>query len=145
MLGDITAIEKLPKSAYNGVRKQYRSDLLLNFLEKSYQGRSIGITKEDIYTEGLNFIFGQAKMRGRVAVVSICRLDPTFFHLPEDKELLERRVIKEVIHEVGHMLGLTHCNKKGCVMVFSNIIGDVDKKTKNLCEMCNLQLGLLTS
>jgi archaemetzincin len=145
MLGDIAVVEKLPKSAFNGVRKQYRSDLLLDFLEKNYQGRIIGITKEDTYTEGLNFVFGQAKVRGRVAVVSIARLDPTFFHSPADEGLLERRAIKEVIHEVGHMLGLTHCNKKGCVMNFSNTIADVDRKTKDLCEMCNLQLGLLTS
>lgn len=68
-----------------------------------------------------------------------------FFHQPEDKELFERRIVKEAIHEVGHMLGLMHCPNRGCVMIFSNTIGDVDKKTKNLCEMCSMQLSLLTS
>lgn len=143
MLGEITQIENLPKPAYNKLRNQYHSSMLLDFLEKHYDGRVLGITKEDMYTEGLNYVFGQAKVKGRVAVVSLCRLDPKFFHQSEDKELFERRVIKEVIHEVGHMLGLTHCNKKGCVMTFSNAIGDVDKKTKNLCEMCNMQVSLL--
>jgi archaemetzincin len=145
MIGEITEVENLPKSAYNKFRNQYHSGMLLDFLEKHYEGRVLGISKEDMYTEGLNFVFGQAKIKGKVVVVSICRLDPKFFHHPEDKELFERRVVKEAIHEVGHMLGLTHCNKKGCVMTFSNTIGDVDKKTQNLCDMCNMQVSLLTS
>jgi len=145
MVGEITQIEKLPKSAYNQFRNQYHSSMILDFLEKHYEGRVFSITKEDTYTEGLNFVFGQAKIKGRVAVVSVCRLDPKFFHKPEDKELFERRVVKEAIHEVGHILGLTHCNNKGCVMTFSNTIGDVDKKTQNLCDMCNMQVSLLTS
>ncbi len=142
MIGEITTIEKLLPSTFNAFRNQYRSDELLNFLEKNYQGRILGITKEDLYTEGLNFIFGQAKMKGRVSIVSICRLNPTFFHQPEDEEMFEKRITKETIHEVGHMLGLGHCDKKACVMSFSNTIGEVDKKTKFLCEMCKLQIGL---
>jgi len=142
MIGEITDVERLPKSALNQFRNQYISEQVLNFLEKNYEGRILGITKEDLYTKGLNFVFGQAKMRGRVSLISICRLDPTFFHQPKDEGLLERRAVKESIHEVGHMLGLTHCHRKGCVMTFSNTIGEVDKKTKYLCEMCKLQLGL---
>ena len=142
MIGEIKEEEKLPKSTYNQFRNQYHSSLILDFLEKHYEGRVLGITKEDMYTEGLNFVFGQAKVRGKVAIVSICRLDPKFFHQPEDKELFERRIVKEVIHEVGHVLGLMHCPNKGCVMTFSNTVGDVDKKTKNLCEMCKMQLSL---
>ena len=142
MVGEITRVEALPKSILNKFRNQYVSEQVLFFLEKNYEGRVLGITKEDIYTEGLNFVFGQAKLKGRVALISICRLDPTFFHQPKDEGLLERRVVKESIHEVGHMLGLSHCNRKGCVMTFSNTIGEVDKKTKYLCDMCKLQLGL---
>jgi archaemetzincin len=81
-------------------------------------------------------------MNGKVALVSICRLDPTFYQQSKDDSLFERRVIKEVIHEVGHMLGLPHCNKRNCVMTFSNTVGQVDRKTKYLCEMCKLQLRL---
>ena len=143
MIGEVTNIEKLPQSAFNAFRNQYRSDELLNFLEKHYEGRVLGVTTEDLYTEGLNFVFGQAKMRGNVAVVSICRLTPTFFHQPEDEELFELRTVKECIHEVAHMaFGLAHCRNKGCVMNFSNTVGEVDQKTKFLCNMCKLQLGL---
>jgi len=142
MVGEVTRIEKLPKSTFNRFRNQYRSDELLNFLEKHFEGRILGVTKEDMYTQGLNFVFGQAKMKGRVALLSVCRLNPNFFHQPEDEELFEKRIVKETIHEVGHMLGLGHCNKRHCVMSFSNTVGQVDKKTKYLCDMCKLQLGL---
>jgi len=142
IVSEIAQKEKLPKSAFNPFRNQYRSYQILDFLEKNFKGRILGITKQDLYTEGLNFVFGQAKMKGRVAVVSIARLDPTFWHQPEDKELVEKRAVKECIHEIGHMLGLTHCDTRGCVMNFSNTIGDVDKKTKFLCNSCKSQLGL---
>jgi len=143
MVGEIKQVEKLPKSSFNQLRNQYRSDQILDFLEKNHEGRVLGVTKEDMYTEGLNFVFGQAKMKGRVAVLSVCRLDPTFFHQPKDEGLLEIRSVKEAIHEVGHMaFGLTHCNRRECVMSFSNTVGEVDNKTKYLCNMCKLQLGL---
>jgi archaemetzincin len=142
MIGDVAKVEDIPVSTLNKFRNQYRSDLLLDHLEKTHGGRILGITKDDMYTEGLNFIFGQAKLKGRVAIVSICRLDPSFFHQPRDDELLELRTVKETIHEVGHVLGLSHCNRRGCVMNFSNTFGEVDKKTKYLCDMCKMQLGL---
>ena len=142
LLVEILREERLPTDTFNRFRNQYRSDLLLKFLEKNFRGRVFGVTKEDLYTEGLNFVFGQAKLKGRVAILSIARLDPKFFHQPENERLFEERVEKEAIHEIGHMLGLTHCDTRGCVMNFSNTIGDVDKKTKFLCNSCKSQLGL---
>jgi len=142
MFVEIQRPERLPKYAYNSIRNQYRSDLLLDFLAKHFKGRVLGITNEDLYVEGLNFVFGQAQLNGRVAIVSFARLDPTFFHQPEDQELLEKRVEKEVIHEVGHVLGLRHCETKGCVMNFSNTVFDVDKKTKFFCKNCRAKLGV---
>lgn len=131
----------LPNYAFKRFRNQYQANLLLDFLEKNRKGRTLGITSEDAYAQGLNFVFGQAKLNGKVAVVSLCRLDPKFYSQPEDEDLFVERAVKEAIHEVGHTLGLGHCNRKGCVMTFSNTIIDVDRKTKNLCQSCKLQLG----
>jgi archaemetzincin len=49
-------------------------------------------------------------MKTRVAVVSVYRLRS------RDGKLYMSRVRKEVVHEVGHLLGLKHCRDTGCVM-----------------------------
>lgn len=133
---------KLPKETYNQLRRQYNSTKILEFLAKNFDERILGIVKEDMYSHGLNFVFGEAQLKGKFSVVSIARLDPMFYGKPFDERLFVERSVKEAIHEVGHTFGLEHCPNKKCVMSFSNTIFDVDRKGKNLCEMCKLQLGL---
>jgi archaemetzincin len=130
-----------PKEAYNPLRHQFQAGKILEFLSQ-YKTRVLGITDKDIYTEDLNFVFGQAQLGGNIALVSIERLNPMLYKKFPDKKLLIDRTIKEVIHETGHTLKLAHCQNSRCVMSFSNTIFDVDKKTKNLCDMCKLQLGI---
>ena len=134
----------LPDYTFNHLRNQYRSDVLLEFLGKTFKGENvIGITAEDLYTSKLNFVFGQAKIKKGIAIVSVHRLDSEFYKKLRDERLWENRAIKEVIHELGHSVhGLLHCKDPECVMSFSNTIADVDRKKKSLCEMCKLQIGM---
>jgi archaemetzincin len=141
-LVDVSEQIGLPKENFNSVRHQFLSERVLEFISNNFKGRTLGILDEDLYTGELNFIFGQAQMRGKAAIISIHRLKPTFYKNEADKDLLTQRVVKEAIHEVGHMLGLNHCNSSGCVMNFSNTIIDVDRKTKDLCDSCKNKLGV---
>lgn len=50
---------------------------------------------------------------------------------------------KEAIHEIGHILGLTHC-KEPCVMAYSNSLPEVMRKSDELCEKCRRRLRKLT-
>jgi len=142
MYSDITSTMELPNEAYNPLRHQYVANTLMEVLEKKFFDRILAITKEDIYSEDLNFIFGQAQVKGKIALVSIARLNPVFYSQPNDQELLVRRAVKESIHEIGHLLGLAHCKTLGCVMNFSNTVINVDRKTKNFCTFCQRQLGI---
>lgn len=126
--------KNIPEDAFNPSRQQYLATNILNFLA-NFGKNVLGIFEKDLYAEGLNFVFGQAQVGGN-AVVSIARLLPSFYHEKADKEKLISRVVKEAIHEVGHVLGITHCLDPSCVMCFSNSILDVDKKSKNLCPRC---------
>ncbi|MEM5829314.1 MAG: archaemetzincin family Zn-dependent metalloprotease [Candidatus Aenigmatarchaeota archaeon] len=127
---------EIPKEIYNEIRHQYPAPLVLKFLSEKFQNKTLGVTDKDLYAENLNFVFGQAYYHGNYGVVSIHRLDPTFYRQKPDKNLLIERAVKEAIHEVGHMLGLGHCSISTCVMSFSNTIGDVDRKNKELCQSC---------
>jgi len=78
---------------------------------------------------GLNFVFGVAE--GDYALVFTARLLG---------ELLVTRILKEVIHEVGHTLGLGHCENPSCVMHFSNTLMDTDRKGPGFCPRCMVKV-----
>jgi archaemetzincin len=39
-----------------------------------------------------------------------------------------RHLLEEAVHELGHIFRLSHCEKRGCVMHFSNSLNDTDFK-----------------
>lgn len=136
---------EIPRAAFNPVRGQYNSTYILNYLKVSSShlpyDKVIGIADIDAYVEGLNFVFGEAELGGRVGVVYLGRLRPEFYGGEEDYELLLIRTLKEVLHELGHTFGLLHCANRRCVMTFSNSIFDTDYKEANFCKECSKRLN----
>ncbi len=120
---------------YNKVRKQYNSDLILDWIKRSLEGFDadviVGIGDFDAYADSLNFIFGEAYPKNRVCSVYLGRLKT------EDRDLYNGRIIKEVVHEIGHVLGLQHCGNPECVMYFSRTIADTDRKKPMYCKKCS--------
>ncbi len=120
-------------------RAQYHATLILAELLRHLPpsgGRIVGITDVDLYIPVLTFVFGQAQLGGPGAVVSVMRLHNEFYGLPADEELLIDRAVKEVVHEVGHGLGLVHCPDYRCVMSSSTYVEDVDLKSERFCPSC---------
>lgn len=136
----------VPREAFNPDRGQYRASDVLRYLEestrKSKATKILGIIGKDLYSSNLNFVFGQARCLGSVAVVSLYRLDPAFYGQNPDDKLFGDRVAKEAVHELGHTFGLKHCRNSECVMSFSNSIVDVDRKQRFFCEDCYRRIGL---
>jgi len=136
---NILQSEAEPSHAFDSRRKQYSStDILKEILCKqaSSSSKIIGVTDVDLYAPGLNFVFGQAHLRGQAAIISLARLRPSFYREDENSKLLFSRAVKEAVHELGHTYGLTHCSEPRCVMSFSNSIRDVDLKGESFCESC---------
>jgi archaemetzincin len=124
----------IPASAFNKARGQYDASAILPHVKPE---GGLGITAEDLYEGGLNFVFGLGETEGS-AVVSIARLDPERYGEPGGQAKLIGRLTKEVVHEVGHTLGMKHCeNKAGakqCVMAFSEGVHEVDEKGAAFCK-----------
>lgn len=128
-----------PIYAYDSIRHQYYSTTILkNMLNKIDDDciKMLGITDVDLCTPILDFVFGEAQLNGYVAIVSLKRLNPQFYGLKEDLNLLIDRLLKEIIHELGHTFGLTHCNKSDCVMSLSTNVIKVDEKNTTFCDAC---------
>jgi len=137
--------ERLPDAALDGQRAQYDAGCILDRLAASGRDafRLVGITPVDLFTPVLRYVFGEAMFPGQAAVVSTYRLGASLSggQGPGDRSVFVARVLKEVIHEIGHTFGLTHCRDRLCVMAASLDMKQVDAKSTRLCSYCNVLLG----
>ena len=128
-----------PLDTFDWDRRQYRADLVNSVLASLYDEvldggvYVLGVVEGDGYVPGLNFVFGLTSRGLRVASIYTARL-----RLPGG--LLEERLTKLVLHELGHLLGLGHCRNPKCVMLFSNSLRELDSKSDKFCGECALKL-----
>ena len=128
-----------PRYAYNDVRCQYNSKLILKHLLQQSSCdtlRVIGVTAVDLYVPILKFVFGLAQIEGKCSIISLHRLYPQFYDQPSNPDLLMARVEKTALHELGHTFGMTHCRNRRCVMYSSTRIEDTDFKHPDYCPTC---------
>jgi len=124
-------------------REQGDADALLAQLEaEAGAGRevTVGVVALDLAIPIFTFVFGRARQGGLVALVSLARLDPGFYGLPEDREILTHRTLVEVVHELGHVAGLPHCPDAACVMSFAGSVERVDVRGHDFCAACTVRL-----
>ena len=128
-----------PENSYDPTRKQYHSTKILKEMldeRPTDASKMIGIISSDLFIPILTFVFGEAQLDGTVGIVSLARLQQEFYRLPPNHALLQKRLIKEMKHELGHAFGLVHCPLRECVMSVANNISDVDSKGSSFCDNC---------
>lgn len=153
LLGDLSTtlstVFKLPvflleepfplEEGYDPVRNQFNSTWILSrLLEKTPEEdcKILAVTSVDLYVPVLTFVFGEAQVGGKVAVVSSYRLKDELYGLPKNPKRLKERLQKEAIHELGHTFGLIHCRNPECVMHSYTYAEEIDFKSKDFCKTC---------
>jgi len=121
------------------LRNQYNSTWILSQILKRFPESSckvLGVTRVDLYVPVLTYVFGEAQLDGKAAVVSVHRLQNELYGLPKNPQKLSERLEKEAIHELGHTFGLLHCHNPQCVMYTSTYAEEIDFKLMNFCKDC---------
>ena len=132
------------EEAYDLSRGQYNSRVMLSRLLKhdaDKDDKVLGITGVDLFVPVLTYVFGEAQLDGRVAIISLYRLHPERYGLPTNPKLLAERVLKEAVHELGHAFGLVHCRNSRCVMRSSTYVEEIDIKSTPFCSRCKRTLN----
>lgn len=136
---------EIPGNSHNLSRDQYLSTAFLKELNGLTTGGeiSLAVTDVDLFVPEMNFIFGEAEIGGKSAIISLARLRQDHNDGEPDKKLIKERVLKEAIHEIGHVLGFNHCSDSKCIMHFSNTLYDTDLKGPGFCAKCQAKLPVV--
>ena len=145
---------QIPETFRSINEEKYSADSLVSFLSKFKNDtivEVVGLTHNDIYTirehqirlnnelsvfYELRGIFGLGYMSGNSSVISDYRL------MSNDKALLNNRLRKVIIHEIGHNLGLPHCSDDLCLMSEANgNIATLNKVGGDYCIHCKRKLN----
>ncbi|MFB6104241.1 MAG: archaemetzincin family Zn-dependent metalloprotease [Halobacteriaceae archaeon] len=136
----VTDQVEIPESARDARRDQYRAEAFIDLATDAANGaKAIALTAADLFYRRRNYVFGLAYLDGAGCVVSTNRLQTTSdggISAKPSSEVFGDRIRKEVVHEVGHTLGLEHCENSRCVMNFSPTVREVDIKEEHLCGSC---------
>lgn len=133
---------------FSDSRGQYFSTQIIYEVSKltgELDGKVLLLTDVDLYVPVLTFVFGEAQLRGKHSIISLCRLHEEFYSGETNNQLLYQRAMKEALHELGHNMGLTHCTEWDCVMHSSLSIEQVDVKGNNFCNTCIEEMNLGTN
>ncbi len=100
------------------------------------------LTGEDLYIEGLQYVFGLAHFRRRQGVVSLHRTSrappSTSRNSPGKSSRVEplRRLLKVAVHELGHPFSLQHCvHFRHCLMAGTSSVRENDEGRLSLCPL----------
>ena len=121
--------------------KQYRNDSIVEV---------VGLVHKDIYTTkkdrdgniqkpvakyAIWGIAGLGYLPGKECIISDIRLKT------KDSTVFKHRLRTVVIHEIGHNLGLPHCNVRTCIMSDTNEkIATIDNSRNDYCNACKMKL-----
>jgi archaemetzincin len=134
----------VPKYAFNPSRGQYHASAILKRVETlrlTDWDCAIGVVDVDLFVPDVPFVFSEADRSTRSAVISVARLRPEIGSADSRIESLAKRLLSEIVHQMGLIRGLAHCPNNRCVMFMSTTVQDTDKKGVQFCANCRKRLA----
>jgi archaemetzincin len=137
----------LPASAFAHERAQFDADVVLEELFTRLPERClriVGVTEQDLFVAGRTFVFGYAHLTDGMALYSVTRLRAEFYGRAPDGALLDQRVRRALVHELGHTFGAPHCDDERCAMHTVTQVDTLDALAPAYCAACGarVQSGL---
>ncbi|HUV76495.1 MAG TPA: archaemetzincin family Zn-dependent metalloprotease [Desulfobacterales bacterium] len=132
-----------PEYALDRGRYQYDAGIILETLESmSFKDceKVVGVLNLDLFIPIFTHTFGEAKIGGQFALVSLFRLAKNPDGSSPPSSLVYERAVKVALHELGHLFELLHCEDKRCLMHFSGSIEELDETPLYLCRYCSIYL-----
>ena len=138
----------IPNNIKSQTSGKYNANKILKFLGEKYgylDGKIVGITNVNISTKrtinNVTYndwsILGFGAINGQSCIISTKNMITNH----------QDRLSKVTIHEVGHTLGLSHCDfDPKCLMNDAKgKASKVDSEDKVMCEQCRFKIGLSTN
>lgn len=122
-------------------RDQHNSSMILDELADAVPAGAeivLGVTELDLFARGKPYVFGESRAERRTGICSLARL------AAPDAALFERRALKLVSHEAGHLLSIAHCTTHRCLMQGSNTLEESDGQPLHLCDKDQRKLAFAT-
>ncbi len=132
----------IPDDLFYKPRQRNRADRIIHWLRMNMPdsartivgitNKNVSATKGEVYDYG---VMGLGYRPGHACVVSTFRPAKT----SKNKQHLQQRLLKLVLHEMGHNFGLPHCSNEECFMVDAEGKMKLDRE-RYLCTKCKNQL-----
>jgi archaemetzincin len=131
-----------PDYALLPARRQYDALPILKAIEAEVPAGTLclAVMNGDLCLPIFSYVLGEAQVNGRAAVISLFRLKQGGDGRPSSPARVYERLAKVALHEVAHVLGLTHCREEGCLMRFSLGVEHIDELAMRFCPECELRL-----
>ncbi|WP_167527970.1 zinc metallopeptidase [Desulfosarcina alkanivorans] len=140
---DILPPVDIPFAALDETRLQYNAATLIGAIEAMPLAdyfRAIALLDVDLFIPLFTHVFGEARQNGRVALVSLFRLQAHMDGSSPSADRILERVAKIALHEAGHLLNLLHCDDERCLMHFCGDVDRLDQTPLNFCRHCRTAL-----
>lgn len=133
----------IPEEVYQPHRGQYDAGLILQHLALRpfpLHLRILAVTDVDLCNPMLTYVFGEAELGRKFAVVSTFRLRESGDGTSAPPGVYYERLAKVALHEVAHTLSLYHCESPKCLMQVCRKVRDLDERDIGFCERCSFIL-----